>query len=196
MNVKTFILPCVLIISLLSSCDNDDELYSPRPRGYCRIDFPEKKYELFDKSCAYNFEIPVYAHAVKYTKKDAQPCWYNLEFPQFKATIHLSYKEVNNNIANFIDTSHYFAKKHQARATGIEETVVIRDSAKVYGLLFEIDGNAASSLQFYLTDSVKHFVRGSLYFNARPNIDSSKIVVDFIKKDILHLINTTQWKKE
>jgi gliding motility-associated lipoprotein GldD len=87
-----------------------------------------------------------------------------------------------------------FANKHQVKATGLEETVVLRDSAKVYGLLFDIAGNTASSLQFYLTDSTHHFLRGALYFNAKPNIDSLKIVVDFIREDVLHLINTTRWK--
>jgi gliding motility-associated lipoprotein GldD len=196
MNWKTLIVSCTLLAFILISCDEGDAVYSPRPRGYFRIDFPDKKYQKLNEDCPFNFEIPVYARAKKYERKDAQPCWYNIEFPQFKATIHLSYKPVKKNIANYIDTSHYFAKTHQSRATGIEETVVIRDSAKVYGLLFSIDGNVASSLQFYLTDSTRHFLRGSLYFNSKPNIDSIKVVLDFLKKDILHLINTTQWKKD
>ena len=196
MNLK-IIISCFLFLSIVFvSCDEDDDVYSPRPRGYCRIAFPEKKYEPLKTSCPYSFELPVYSNAIEYTKKDAQPCWYNIEFPQFKATIHLSYKSVNKNVANFIDTSHYFAKKHQARATGIEETIIVREKAKVFGLLFDIDGNAASPLQFYLTDSTRHFLRGSLYFSSKPNIDSIRIVVDFIKKDILHLINTTEWKKD
>jgi gliding motility-associated lipoprotein GldD len=102
---------------------------------------------------------------------------------------------VNNDLGKHIENSHYFANKHQIKATGLEETVIARDSAKVYGLLFDISGNTASSLQFYLTDSTHHFLRGSLYFNSVPNIDSLKIVVDFIRKDVLHLINTAAWKK-
>jgi gliding motility-associated lipoprotein GldD len=156
---------------------------------------------LFDTTCPYKFEVPLYAKVEQsYSMltgkkiKVPQPYWYNIEFPQFKATVHLSYKEINKNIGNLIDTMHYFANKHQVRATGLDETVIIRDSAKVYGLLFDIAGNTASSLQFYVTDSSKHFLRGALYFNTVPNIDSLKIVVDYIREDVLHLINTTEWK--
>jgi gliding motility-associated lipoprotein GldD len=108
--------------------------------------------------------------------------------------LHLSYKTVNNNIDKYLNDSHEFANKHQVKATGLDEIPIIRDSSKVYGLFFDISGNTASSLQFYLTDSTRHFLRGALYFNSVPNIDSLKIVVDFIKKDMLHLINTTKWK--
>ncbi|MGZ4099778.1 MAG: gliding motility lipoprotein GldD [Bacteroidia bacterium] len=198
MNYK-FLLPVLVLVLVLVlvfiSCDDEDPIYSPKPRGYCRINFPKKEYRLFDTTCPYQFEIPKYSRIVGDNRKDAQPCWYNIEFPQFRATLHLSYKPVSNNISNFIDTSHYFALKHQIKATGMDETPILRDSSKVYGLLFDIGGNTASSLQFYLTDSTRHFLRGSLYFNVVPNIDSLKIVVDFIRQDVLHLINTTRWKR-
>lgn len=187
-----FLLPAAF---LLSSCDDEDEqVYSPRPQGYCRIDFPQKAYRVYDSICPYSFEIPLYSHIAQDQHKGAEPCWLNLEFPKFKATVHLSYKDVNNDLAQHLENSHYFANKHQIKATGLDEIAVLRDSAKVYGLLFDIGGNTASTLQFYLTDSTKHFLRGALYFNCVPNIDSLKIVVDFLRKDVLHLINTTRWK--
>lgn len=187
----------ILIIALSAafvSCDEDEEIFSPKPRGYFRINFPEKKYRVYDSICPYKFEIPVYAQMKQDKHNGAEPCWLNLEFPKYKATVHLSYKEVNKNIATYLEDSHNFANKHQVKATGLDEIAVIRDSAKVYGLVFDIEGNTASSVQFYLTDSTRHFLRGALYFNSIPNIDSLRIVVDFIKKDILHLINTTSWK--
>jgi gliding motility-associated lipoprotein GldD len=192
-NLFCILLPLVFALSF-SSCDEDDEVYSPKPRGYARIKFPEKKYRMLDTACPYKFEIPVYTKINPDRHKNAEPCWINLDFPQFHATVHLSYKTVNKNVSSYIEDSHMFANKHQVKATGLEETVVLRDSAKVYGLLFDIAGNTASSLQFYLTDSTHHFLRGALYFNAKPNIDSLKIVVDFIREDVLHLINTTRWK--
>lgn len=179
---------------ILPSCDDEEVVYSPKPKGYCRIDFPKKSYQRFDSACAYQFEIPSYSHLVRDTGPDTEPCWYNLEFPRFKATLYMSYKPVNNNLAKYLDDSHQFAKRHQIKATGLDEVVIVRDSAHVYGLLFDITGNTASSLQFYLTDSTKHFLRGSLYFNSVPNIDSLQIVIDFLKQDVLHLINTTSWK--
>ena len=187
----------ILIIALSAafvSCDAGEEIFSPKPRGYFRINFPEKKYRVYDSICPYKFEIPVYAQMKQDKHNGAEPCWLNLEFPKYKATVHLSYKEVNKNIATYLEDSHNFANKHQVKATGLDEIAVIRDSAKVYGLVFDIEGNTASSVQFYLTDSTRHFLRGALYFNSIPNIDSLRIVVDFIKKDILHLINTTSWK--
>jgi gliding motility-associated lipoprotein GldD len=196
MNLKKIILLSAILLttSVFISCDEDDETYSPKPRGYFRIDFPEKKYRLFDSICPYRFEIPVYSKISQDQHQGSEPCWLNLEFPQFKATVHLSYKPINNNIEKYLNDSHEFANKHQVKATGLDEIPIIKDSSKVYGLLFEISGNTASSLQFYLTDSTKHFMRGALYFNSVPNIDSLKIVVDFIKKDVLHMINTTKWK--
>jgi hypothetical protein len=175
-NLLYILLPLAFTIAL-SSCDEDEEIYSPKPRGYARIKFPEKKYRMLDTACPYKLEIPVYASINPDRHKNAEPCWINLDFTQFRATLHISYKTGN-----------------KVKATGLEETVVLRDSAKVYGLLFDIAGNTASSLQFYLTDSTHHFLRGALYFNAKPNIDSLKIVVDFIREDVLHLINTAKWK--
>lgn len=176
------------------SCNDDDVVYSPKPKGYCRIDFPEKHYRLYDSVCPYQFEIPTYSRLKKDSDPGSDPCWFNLEFPQFKATLYLSYKPVQNNIAKYLDDSHDIANRHQIKATGLDEIAIVRDSAKVYGLLFDISGNTASSLQFYLTDSTRHFMRGSLYFNSVPNIDSLKIVIDFLKEDVLHMINTTHWK--
>ncbi len=176
------------------ACNDDDEIYSPKPRGYFRIDFPEKKYKTYDSICPFTFEIPNYSKMVNDKHMGAEPCWLNLEYPKFNATLNLTYKTLNNDIQKYLQESHDFANRHQVKATGLDEVVIVKDSTNVYGLLFNIEGNTASSLQFYLTDSTHHFLRGALYFNAVPNIDSLKIVVEFIKKDIVHLINTTRWK--
>lgn len=193
--MKTIKRLCYIVILCFTaaSCD-EEEFYSPKPRGYPRIHFPEKTYRLYDSICPYRFEIPAYAHISPDKHMGAEPCWLNVEFPQFRATIHLSYKEVNNNLSTYLDDSHDFANRHQIKATGLDEIPVLRDSANVYGLLFDISGNTASSVQFYLTDSTRHFLRGALYFNTKPNSDSLKVVIDFLKKDILHLVNTTSWK--
>jgi len=180
---------------VMPSCeDEDDTIYSPKPRGYFRIDFPKKEYRLFDSICPYSFQIPVYARIAQDKHRNAEPCWLNVEFPKYKAIIHLSYKAVRNDLDTFLTDSRNFAIRHQIKATGLDETVVIRDSARVYGLVYDIAGNTASSVQFYLTDSTRHFLRGALYFDAVPNIDSLKIVVDFIREDILQIIKTTKWK--
>jgi gliding motility-associated lipoprotein GldD len=191
---KTLAFVAIAFMLIVSACDNDDETFSPRPRGYPRVTFPEKSYIVYDGDCPYMFEIPEYSYISIDQHKGAEPCWLNLNFPQFRATIHLSYKPVNNNIAQYLEDSHVFANKHQIKATGLEEIPILRDSAHVYGLIFDISGNTASNLQFYMTDSTQHFLRGALYFNCVPNVDSLKIVIDFIKKDVLHLIHSTRWK--
>jgi len=191
------ILKALLILPMfifIACGDDEDEVFTPKPKGYMRIDFPKKEYKLYDSICPFTFEIPVYSHVEKDQTSQAEPCWLNVNYPQFKAKLHLSYAELTNNLRNYIETSRELAYKHQVKASGLEQQVVIRDSAKVYGLVYDIAGNTASSIQFYVTDSTHHFMRGSLYFNVPPNIDSLQIVVDFLKKDIHHMIQTVKWK--
>jgi len=189
------LLPLTCVCISLSSCvgDDDDVVYAPKPRGYYRIAFPEKHYRLYDSVCPYSFEIPTYSNISNDKHKGAEPCWINLNFPKFRATLHLSYKAVDHNLATYLTDSRDFAIKHQVKATGLDETPIIRDSAKVYGLVYDIAGNTASSLQFYVTDSTSHFFRGALYFDAVPNADSLKIVIDFLRQDVIHLIKTFKW---
>jgi gliding motility-associated lipoprotein GldD len=198
-----YILKTIFLVILVSSfsifvlsCsdDEDDEVFFPKPKAYPRIDFPIKSYKLYDSVCPYSFEIPVYANIGKDKHPSAEACWINVNFPRFNAQIHISYKSVTNNLDTFLNDSRDFAIKHQIKATGLDETIIVRDSAKVYGLVYDISGNTASNVQFYLTDSTRHFMRGALYFNTVPNIDSLKIVVDYLRKDILHLIQTFKWK--
>jgi len=192
--LKTFLILGSLF--LVSSCceDDDDEVYIPKPKGYPRIYFENKTYRLYDSICPYSFEIPTYAFIDNDTHLGADPCWLNVNFPRYGAKIHLSYKIITNNLDTILDQSREFAIKHQVKSTGIDETIIIRDSAKVYGLVYDISGNTASNIQFYLTDSTHNFMRGALYFNSVPNIDSLKVVVDFLRKDIVHMIQTFEWK--
>ena len=193
---KTVLTTLTLSIGLFfSSCgDDDDEVFTPKPKGYFRIDMPAKSYRQYDSLCPYSFEIPTYAFINNDKHKGADPCWINIVFPKFNAQIHLSYKTVTNNLDTLLGQSRDFAVKHQIKATGLDETIIVRDSSQVYGLVYDIGGNTASNIQFYLTDSTHHFMRGALYFNAVPNIDSQKIVIDYIRKDIVHMIQTFEWK--
>ncbi len=186
----------IIIFSIASiSCgDDDEEVFIPKPKGFPRIYFPEKSYRMYDSLCPYSFEIPTYAFIDNDRHKGADPCWININFPKYNAQIHLSYKTVTNNLDTFLSDSRDFAIKHQIKATGLDETIIIRDSSKVFGLVYDIGGNTASNVQFYLTDSTHHFMRGALYFNVVPNIDSLKIVVDYLRKDIVHMIQTFEWK--
>jgi gliding motility-associated lipoprotein GldD len=181
---------------LLTACGDEEEFPTPKPKGFMRIDFPEKKYKLYDSICPYSFETPVYSEVVSDRDPHSMPCWINVKYPQFKAQLHVSYLPITkqNNLDTMMQTSHQLAVTHQVKASGMDQDPVLRDSARVFGLVYDIKGNTASNIQFYLTDSTHHFFRGALYFDAAPNIDSTKIIVDFLKQDIMHMIETFRWK--
>jgi gliding motility-associated lipoprotein GldD len=181
----------LLFLSLLvSSCDDN---YLPKPKGYYRISFPEKKYKEYTSTCPYSFEYPEYAQITPDSSRRTQACWINLDFPRFNGRLHISYKSITNDFNSLAEDSRTLAYKHTVKAEAINERR-IEGKNKVYGVYYDIEGNTASAIQFVLTDSTKHFLRGALYFYNKPNIDSLSPVVQFIQKDIEHLINTFQWK--
>ncbi len=189
-NSKIFLILFIPILFLAVSCE---EIYTPKPHGYLRIDFPEKKYRKFDNNYPYKFDYPIYAQVKDDKTKGAEKYWSNINFPAFKATINVTYKDITNNFSVFEDDTRKMAYKHTIKADAINEKVWINTEKKVYGIMYEIKGNTASSVQFYLTDSVKHFFRAALYFNVQPNKDSLRPSLKFIKQDIDTLINTFEW---
>ncbi len=180
-----------LFLIMLMSCD---ENYIPRKRGYLRIDLPEKSYQLFDSTYPYSFEYPVYAKIVTDISMQSEPYWMTIHYPGLKGKIYLSYKRVNGNLVQLLEDSRDLAMKHIPKADAINNRIIKKPENHVYGLLYEIEGvQAASPCQFFVTDSLQHFIRGSLYFDVIPNNDSLKPVIDFVKKDIDHLIETIRW---
>ena len=180
---------CLLLFT--TACE---ETYTPKPKAYYRIQLPEKKYQSYTENCPYKFEYPTYAKVVNDDRANSENCWINIDYPLFDARVHISYKTINKNLTNYIEDSRTLTYKHIVKAADIREDIIIDDSSKVYGLMYDVSGNAASHMQFYLTDSTKHFLRGSLYFNSTPNYDSILPVLEFIKKDIYHMMNTFEWK--
>ena len=188
-----FLVLGLLFIILLSSCDNKQ--YQPKPRGYFRIDFPEKEYVRLDSMSYYSFEYPTYTTITPDYHSLQEKEWINVEYPSHKGTIHISYKTVNENLDAYLEDSYYMMTKHISRAMGIRDSVIINPEREVYGLVYFLEGEGvASPMQFYLTDSVSHFMRGSLYFNVKTNNDSLAPVIDFIIDDVRHLIETVEWK--
>jgi gliding motility-associated lipoprotein GldD len=186
----------LIILMVVSSCDPDpeEEIIIPKPIGYLRIDLPEKKYKIYDSLCPYSFETPIYSLVRPDARANSEPCWINIFYPQFKATVHVSYKVIDNNLDDYLKDSDMFAKKHTIKANGLNEDLILNDSAKVYGIVYDIKGNTATNLQFFLTDSTKNFLRGSLYFDVAPNVDSIEPVTKFLREDVMHLIKTFKWK--
>jgi len=188
-NEILFIISACLIFSMFSCGDNS----IPRPRGHFRIDFPEKNYTRFDSLCPFTFEYPVYSLISKEPGMD-EYCWFNIEFPDYKGRLHLSYMDVKNNLGLLTDDAHKLAYKHSVKADAIEEKLWTNEEKNVFGIIYLISGDAASSVQFFVTDSISHYLRGSLYFDAQPNKDSLAPVINFFREDIIHLIETLEWK--
>jgi gliding motility-associated lipoprotein GldD len=188
------LISCILLTLLLPSCLENDS-YTPKRKGYFRIDFPEKQYVTYSSSCPFTFEYPTYAQVVKDTDANAEPCWLNIIFPKFKGKLYLSYKVIDTNLYKYLEESRNFVVKHEVKASAINEQTVINPKNRIYGEIFDIQGNAASNMQFYLTDSTTSFVRGALYFYSVPNKDSLEPVLQFIKKDIYHMVESFRWKE-
>lgn len=182
-------------IFAFTSCTNEN-VPTPKPRGYFRIDFPKKKYQIYNANCPFSFEYPIYANIVADDERGAQPCWNNLNFPQFNAKLHLTYYDVRSKNAfnDMTEGARNLAMKHTVKANAIDQKFINYPDKKVYGVYYAIQGNTASSVQFFLTDSAKHYFRGALYFNEPPQYDSLQPVIKYITKDIDRMIATFKWK--
>jgi gliding motility-associated lipoprotein GldD len=182
---------------LISACNSS---YTIKQKGYYKIEFPPHEYRLFDKpGYPYTFEYPLYGTVVQDTSffedKPENPFWVNIDFPEFNGKIYISYKDVRKNkFEKLVDDAFNLTYKHTTKATGIVDSLMLTPKG-VSGVFFKVAGNAATANQFFVTDSVKHFLRGALYFDATPNEDSLGIVNDFLQIDMKHLINTLQWKE-
>lgn len=191
---RRFLLLFIIVLGscgVFSGCQSDP---IPKPRGYFRLEFPEKHYRVFDSLFPYRFYYPVYGKIVLDDQSGAEKYWINIEFPKYKAKVHISYKSVKGNINTLIEDVRTLAYKHTIKADAINERLFANPERKVYGTLYDIKGNAASSCQFYVTDSVKHFLRGALYFSVHPNKDSLAPAIDFFGKDMTYLIESLEWK--
>ena len=183
----------ILLLALFASACGKS--YTPRPYGFFRITFPVHEFIKHDQKEPYTFDVNKVAVVLPDSSEHAEPFWINVAYRHYKADIHISYKSVTGNIADILEDTRTLAYKHAVKADAIEEEAVVDKKRNVYGLVYTIKGNAASPIQFFLTDSTKHYLRGALYFNVPPNKDSLAPVVDYVKKDIRQLINSLEWKK-
>lgn len=186
----------VLFLAFLFSCNS---VYTPKRRGYFRIDFPPHQYQTFDQpGFPYTFEYPVYANIIKdssyFDTIPENPYWINVDLPRFGARIYISYKAIGTNkFEKLRDDAFKMTFKHTYKASSIDDSVFVTPNG-VGGVFFKVGGNAATAKQFYVTDTTRHFLRGALYFDTTPNEDSLGVVNQFLEKDMDHLINTFRWK--
>jgi len=177
---------------LLLSCSSD---YVPKPKGYNRIDLPGHNYQLLVEDHPYMFEHSSHAKILKDTSWLAKPHWIEIHYTDFKAVIHLTYEPLHNDMqafAQLIDDAYKLTAKHQVKAYSIEETL-INTPAGMQVIVIELSGEVPSQFQFYATDTTTHFLRGALYFQTATKNDSLAPVIDYMKVEVMHLLNTLKW---
>lgn len=205
----------LVFVFLSAGCNST---YTPKKTGYYKINFPPKAYTTFnDAAYPYTFEYPVYAKISKdssyFNDGATNPYWININFPFFNGTIFISYKNIGgtstykiknsdgsyrdsigkNNFEKMVNDSYNLTYKNDIKAYSIQDSVMHTPN-NVTGVFFTLSGNVATAKQFFLSDTLHHFLRGALYFDATPNEDSLRPVNNFLQDDMKHLINTLKWK--
>ena len=184
MNRNIFYLAILLLFSI--SCSQNG---TPKPKAFIKLDLPDKRYDVFNSQCPFYFDIPKYS-TIKNMKED---CLFDIVFDQLNAKIHVTYFPISDNLYDHTEQSRDFAYKHNVVADRITEKLYINDSLEVYGVFYDYAGVTATASQFYLTDSANHFFRGALYFDTQVS-DSLLPVNNFLKEDIINLIESFRWK--
>ena len=185
----------LLLLFLVTACQN--EVYTPKPRGYYRISVKDTTYQLFSDAAPFSFEHSAWAF-INIVQKPNESHWMDLVYPQQNAALFITYKSLKSkDLEDYISDARTMAYKQIAKADDIQEHLIYDTANAVYGRIYEIFGNeAACPYQFWITDKKKHFFRASLYFNCTPQNDSLAPIIDYIKKDMLHLIGTFAWKEK
>jgi gliding motility-associated lipoprotein GldD len=178
----------LFLMVLFTVCSCKDSIL-PKPSSHLRLDYSEAKYVNFENQCPFTFEMNSEAII-----KDEKDCGFSISYPKMKATIYLTYKPVNNNIANLLKDAQKLTYEHVIKADDILEQPYLNPVKKVYGMFYQVDGNAATNSQFYVTDSIKHFIAGSVYFFAKPNYDSIMPAASYVRNDMQRLMETLKWK--
>lgn len=161
----------------------------PKPSGQLSLDYPVAEYAHFENACPFTFDMNEAAII-----KQKSDCNFTIDYPKMKATIYLSYKPVSNNINNLLRDAQKLTYEHVIKADDILEQPFINSDNKVYGMFYHVNGNAATNAQFYVTDSVKHFLDCSVYFYAKPNFDSVMPAASYVKNDMQRLMESLRWK--
>ncbi len=177
----------IILALLMVSCGKD---YIPKPSGELRLEYPAAKYQKFTSACPYSFEFSDFAEVTNAKEN----CWYYINYPEMKAKVFLTYFPVKNDFDLHVKESEKMVFEHTIKASSIDTKTFSYPERKVYGNFYELKGQSASNIQFFVTDSTRHYVTANLYFNSRPKPDSLAPAVEYIKKDLLHLIDTFEWK--
>ncbi len=208
MPIRLSILLIFLPLLLSIGC-KEEPIYHPKPRMYPKVEYPERRLVKLDTSiCQFSFQYPDYMQFVpdtqRFTNAPIAPnaCWFNMTAPAFNGDIHFTYTDISANTAEeraekvhrVYRDAYKMADEHDRKAVMNEDLLINRPDRRVYGILYNIEGHVASSFQFVITDSMRHALRASLYFRSIPNPDSMMPVIEFVKQDIMTMLNTFEWK--
>ena len=174
------------LLFMLAACEED---VVPKPKAQLRLEYPNAEYTMTDSDCPYQFLKSDASDAVFNSK-----CWVNLEYPELRASVNMTYRPVEGNLEELLREAEKLTFNHAIKADGISSRPYVNADDQVYGSIFEVTGNAASPLQFHLTDSTRHFITGAVYFDVQPNYDSIRPAVRHIEKDVARLMETMKWK--
>lgn len=191
---KSKIVILLFLMLSLSACQS--KIAMPKQKAYFRIDLPKADYQNNQSIPFFTFKNNIYAaiDTIHDVFEDQYDAWYNVYYPELNARIHLSYKAITPELFKTVsEESRSLAYKHTIRADAIQEQYYENVDQNVYGILYEIKGPAASPVQFFVSDSCRHFLRASLYFQAVPNADSIAPVAKYVEQDMIKMIETLSW---
>lgn len=168
------------------SCKED---VLPKPSGYLRLDYQQADYKDLEIDTPFSFQYSEKSQVV--LKKNN---WLDIVYPNLKATLVLTYSPVKNNLKQLFQDAEKLTFKHMIKADDIQSMPYENKGKKVYGRMFEVYGDAATQIQFHATDSTRNFITGALYFYAKPNYDSLLPAVNYLRKDVVKIMESLEWK--
>ncbi|UOG75483.1 gliding motility lipoprotein GldD [Hymenobacter tibetensis] len=197
MPTSRILLAFLVSLQLLSACSSpgSDE-YTPKPKGFNRIDLPPHRYQQLAAGHPYTFQYSRYAKILRDSSYLAQPHWINVYYPALKASVQITYADLKGSrqlYSKMLEDARKLTSKHEVKASGIDENILQTPNGMRVAV-FELQGEVPSQMQFYTTDSTKHFFRGALYFRTATANDSLAPVIDYVKKDIVQLLNTLKYQ--
>jgi gliding motility-associated lipoprotein GldD len=193
-KLSGYALAAFVFLSLLS-CERS---YLPKPLGYNKIELPPTAYRASPDTLPYLFEYSQHANLYRDTSAISDKTWIEINYPTLQAYIHITYKSINGNeklLKELMNDAYVLTAKHQIKAYAIDEIIAKTPKGKT-AIIAELEGDVPSQFQFTITDSSKNFLRGALYFKTKVNNDSLKPSIEYMKKEVMHLVNTLEWKKK
>jgi gliding motility-associated lipoprotein GldD len=186
----------ILIFAYGLACFSCTRDHIPKPLGFNRLVLPDAAYRPLPDSLPYFFEYSQHAKLLRDTSSISEKNWIEIYYPPLRANIHVTYKAINNDqklLREYLDDAYTLTAKHQIKAYAINELISKTPSGKT-AVIAELEGEVPSQFQVTITDSTKNFLRAALYFNTQVDNDSLQPAIEYMKKDMMHLINTLEWK--